>query len=315
MTVVVLGGCGFLGRHVMAQLAASGHDAITRSRRDGCDLTQLESVTAALRQARPEVVINCAAHVGSVQYAVAHAAEMIHDNVQMIVNLYRAVLTACPRARVVNPLSNCSYPGAAALQREADWQAGPVHDSVLAYGMPRRLLDAVARCYAAQYQIRTVSFLMANAYGPGDGTDPDRVHALDGLIIRLIQAQRAEARQFEIWGSGQPIREWVYIEDAARFAVHLATTEAPPPSPINLAQRAGYSIAQIAAMVAQHLQYDVPFVFNTRYPDGAPAKILEDTQFRQQFPRFRFTPLARGLEHTVAYYRQALAVPAAAAVS
>ena len=303
--VLVLGGTGFLGKHVVRLATEKGCDVSSLSRSEGCDVTDLPAFTARLRELQPQVVINCAAHVGSVHYVTRHAAEVVHDNMQIILNLYRGVQQACPAAKLVNPISNCSYPGDANIHYEPDWFQGKVHDSVLAYGNPRRMIYVVAECYRKQYGLESVNWLIANAYGPGDYTDPDKVHAMNGIIIRMIQAQRAGDRTFEIWGTGKPVREWCYIEDAARILVDSVEMDAQV-YPLNLAQNRGYSVAEIAETAAGLLQYDVQFDFNTSYADGAPTKILDDRQFRKRFPEFEFTPLAKGIENTIEYYRTRL---------
>jgi GDP-L-fucose synthase len=303
--IAVLGGTGFLGKHVMHLARNAGHQVTSISRSKGCDVTELPAFKAALQETRPDIVINCAAHVGSLHYVSRRAADVVHDNMQIILNLYRGVQQVCPRAKIINPISNCSYPGDANIHSEPDWWLGPVHDSVLSYGNPRRMIYVVAECYRKQHGLQSVNWLVANAYGPGDYTDPDRVHALNGIIIRLIQAQRSGEETFEIWGTGKPIREWCYIEDAARMLVASVASDEQV-YPVNLAQHKGYSIAEIARIAAETLHYDVEFVFNTRYPDGAPTKILDDGVFRQRFPEFRFTPLDEGIRATIQYYQDLL---------
>lgn len=303
--VVVLGGTGFLGQQVVRLLREAGHEVVSLSRQEGCDITNLEALCARLREARPEAVINCAAHVGSVQYAVRYAADMIRDNTQIALNIYEGVRRACPVARLINPLSNCSYPGEANTHYEPEWQDGPVHDSVLAYGSTRRLLYALAESYRKQGALRSVNWLIANAYGPGDRLDPNKVHALNGIIIRLMQAQRAGQDSFEIWGTGKPIREWVYIEDVARILIASLEVDEQV-YPLNLAQNQAYSITEIAQVVAQLLEYPVEFRFNTAYVDGAPFKILDDRQFRARYPDFTFTPLDEGIRRTIEYYQNHL---------
>jgi GDP-L-fucose synthase len=303
--ILVLGGTGFLGRHVVRNLEEQGHAATIASRRTGCDLMDLVDFERTLARVRPDAIINCAAHVGSVHYAIQHAAEMIHDNTQMIINLYRGAQRVVPDAKIINPISNCSYPGEANVHYEPDWMNGPVHDTVLSYGMPRRMIYATAESYRKQYNTRTVNWLIANAYGPGDYLDPNKVHALNGIIIRLMKAQRAGDKTFEIWGSGKPTREWVYIEDAARMLVH--SIDLPEQVyPLNLAQNQAYSIAEIARIAADILNYNPEFTFNTKMADGAPFKRLDDRQFRAKYPDFQFTSIADGICETVAYYQQHL---------
>lgn len=303
--MVVLGGEGFLGSHVMRLLKKKGYHPVTLSRRNGVDGRNFENLSQALKKVQPDTIINCAAHVGSVHYAMQFSADMIHDNILLVTNLYQAVLRACPKAIIINPISNCSYPGDANTHYEPDWEKGAVHESVLAYASTRRLIYALARCYKNQYNIHSVNWLVANAYGPGDHTDPNKVHALNGIIIRLLKAQQNNEKTFEIWGSGEPTREWVYIEDVAKMLVYSLNLK-DQIYPINLAQNKAYSITEITQIVTNILHYNVKFTFNTKFADGAPFKILDDRQFRKKFPLFIFTPLEKGIKETVEHYRKIL---------
>src|SRR5439155_13940656 len=121
---------------------------------------------------------------------------------------------------------------------------------------------------------------------------------LNGILIRLLRAQRAGDRTLEIWGSGRPVREWIYVDDAARVLAR-SIGAAPQIEPVNVAQNIGYSIAEIAALGAEVLGYRVELVFDTRYADGAPRKVLDDRLFRTKCPDFRFTPLREGIARTI----------------
>jgi GDP-L-fucose synthase len=258
-----------------------------------------------MRELRPEAVINCAAHVGGLQYFRQRAADVLVDNTRLVLACYQAVQDACPQATVINPISNCTYPGDGVILEESKWLNGPLHESVLPYGVPRRLVYDVAICYERQHGIRTVNWLVPNMYGPGDHTDPQKVHALNGLIMRLITAQCQGAQSFTIWGTGTPVREWCYVEDAARILVDSVAIGSQV-NPINIAQKRGFAIREIAELAAGALGYDVEFVFDTNYPDGAAVKIMDDGRFREKCPSFQFTPLDYGIQNTVSYYRQVL---------
>lgn len=131
MKILILGGHGFVGKSIFENLKTnSDHELFPISRSDGVDLTNYEITQKAFEHIKPDVIINTAAHVGSVHYVTTYAADVIHDNVQMALNIYKAAKEVIPDAKIINPISNCSYPGDANIHYEPDWWKGEVHDSV-----------------------------------------------------------------------------------------------------------------------------------------------------------------------------------------
>jgi GDP-L-fucose synthase len=303
---LILGGHGFVGSSVRSLLEAGGDEVIAISRRDGVDFTDYGATRRAIADAAPDAIINCAAHVGSLHYVTTYAADVIHDNVAMALNLYRAVADVVPAARIVNPLSNCSYPGDADIQREEEWLDGPVHKSVHSYGYSKRMIQELAECYRMQHGVRSVNFLVPNTFGPGDHIDPNKTHALNGMIIRMLKAHRADDESFEIWGTGAPVREWAYIADVAEILQRGLTIGEELTYPVNIAQNRGYSIAETAGHIARAIGFEGRLTFNTAYQDGAPTKILDDRRFRELFPGFTFIDHEEGIGNTVKYYQSVL---------
>src|SRR5262245_50189731 len=150
MRVLILGGHGFVGTSLYEALKNDGHDLFALSRRDGLDLTNAASTQDYFARLRPDAIFNCAAHVGSLHYVCAYAAAVVNDNVQMALNIYKAAQEACPNARIINPLSNCSYPGDADIHYEPDWWRGEVHHSVYSYGNSKRMIYVLSECYRIQ---------------------------------------------------------------------------------------------------------------------------------------------------------------------
>lgn len=308
MKILVLGGHGFVGRNVVKVLEGSDHEVFPLSRRDGLDLTDLASTTEQFSKARPDVIINCAAHVGSLHYVTEYAADVVNDNMRIILNLYAAIKEVCPNVKIINPISNCSYPGDATIQVESEWWNGPVHKSVWSFANPKRMWVVVSECYAIQYHIQTINFLIANSYGPGDYTDPNKTHALNGMIIRMLQAKKDRLPEFEIWGTGKPTREWIYVKDMARMLVNAVDMDGSQIEPVNIAQNKAYPIRETAEMIKKLTDYSGKLVFNTDYQDGAPTKRLDDRLFRSKFPDFSFMDIYEGIKETIKYYQQALEV-------
>lgn len=306
MKILVLGGHGFVGKNLVNFLNKTEHEVHPISRRDGFDLRDYTKTEKCFNGINPDAIINCAAHVGSVHYVTTYASDVIFDNVQMALNIYRAAAKVCPDARIINPLSNCSYPGNIDIQSESDWWTNEVHESVFSYGNAKRFIYVISKCYERQYGVKSINFLIPNTFGPGDSTDPDKTHALNGMIIRMIKAERHGDKGFEIWGTGSPIREWAYIDDVVNILIEGIYTKKDLIYPINLAQKKGYSIKQSAEMIADAVGFNGKLTFNTNYQDGAPIKILDDKKFRKNFPKFKFFDHKKGIEKTVKYYKSVL---------
>ncbi len=304
--IIVIGGHGFIGKSLVKELIASNNDAIALSKRDGLDLTSYDATKYFLRIHQPDVIVNLAAHVGGLPYVSQRHAVIFADNTQMALNLYRAIQEVCPETIVTNPLSNCCYPGQAEIYTESDWLKGEVHPSVYSYGNAKRFIYTLASCYELQFGIKTRHFLIPNAFGPGDSTNAVKVHALNGMIIRMLKAQREQQPTFEIWGSGTPIREWIYVEDVAKLLAQGIEGNLALQEPLNLAQGKGYTIRESAESIAQAVGFRGELVFRTDYPDGAAKKIMDTQRFQQVFGNYQFVDYDDAIRKTVDYYRSVL---------
>jgi GDP-L-fucose synthase len=304
--ILILGGHGFIGKNLAAALNKANHQVIIKSRADGVDLANFESIKKSLEEIKPDFIFNLAAHTGSLHYVTTYAADVITDNVEMALNLYKSVKEICPNSTIINPLSNCSYPGASDFQTETAWWNGPVHDSVFSYGNAKRFIYVLAKCYAKQYSIKSINFLVPNTFGPGDSADPNKTHALNGMIIRMIKAQKEQAKEFEIWGTGSPFREWAYVNDVINALVQSLEITDGLIEPVNIGQNKGYTIKQSAEFIAEALGFTGQLVFNTKYQDGAPQKVLDNKKFKEIFPSFEFFDHKQGILETVNYYKSVL---------
>ena len=305
MNIMILGSTGFIGQNLFDRLVKDGHNVVGCSRATGVDITDYDEIENFIDDHKPEVIYNVASHGGSMRYVRQYAADVISDNVQMILNLYRAVNILNPKIKIIQPFSNCSYPGDSSVQHEENWLKGDVHKSVFSFGNSKRTIFYFSKCYYDQYGINTVNLLLPNTYGPGDSTDPNHTHALNGMIIRMMNAKRAGEQQFVVWGTGQPVREWAYVDDFIEALV-MAMQLDNMVYPLNIGQNKGYSIAESAKMIQEEMNYEGELIFDDSYPDGDPVKILSNQKFREHFPEFEFFNHRQGISEAIKFYEDKL---------
>lgn len=306
--ILILGGYGFMGKNLNEVFENSQYEIFNESRRTGCDMTDINQLVSTISKIQPDIIINAAAHVGSISYVTNYAGNVIRDNSLMYLNLYEAVNQVNSSIKIINPISNCSYPGIIDIQNEEEWWNGQIHASVESYGTPKKLGFIVSECYKKQYGIKTVNLIIPNSYGTNDYLDEERTHAMNGIIMRMIKAKNNGDSQFTIWGTGSPIREWIYMLDSARIIKQIIDENLfeSLPNPINLGQQHGVSIMETVLTVKEALNYDVEIVCDTTKQDGAPIKILGNKLFKQYFPNFNFTEYKEGIKETIKYYTKQL---------
>jgi GDP-L-fucose synthase len=303
--VAVIGGTGFAGHNVRNELEGAGITIGVFSRTSGCDLLDRPAAWAKLDAFRPTHLVNCAALVGSVNYVTDFAADVVDVNMRLILNIYK-LAQQMHDVVVVNPIANCAYPGVMDLYEEKGFEDGPIHPSVLSYGSTRRMMWALSKCYADQYGVRSVNLIVPNMYGPFDSTNPNKTHALNALVIKFVRAVKENLPEIEVWGTGKPIREWLYVKDFAAVVRQVVQTNGFGSELVNIAQNRGYTVTELVEVLKELTHYKGAITYNTRYQDGSPKKVMDDRVFRQRFPDFAFTSLDAGLKETVEYYRRIL---------
>ena len=304
MKVLLLGANGFVGRNVARVLADNQINFAEASRYSGVDLREVVQCETMFEREKPDFIVNCAAHVGSLNYVTEQAANVILDNSRMILSIYEAASRLCPKAIMINPIANCAYPAKADTFIEDNWWDGHLHRSVLSYGATRRLMWTVGESFAMQYGMRSIHLLVPNMYGPHDSTDPNKAHALNALISKFVKAERSAQERLDIWGTGVAIREWLYAEDFGRIVVEIIQNpnRLGLAEPLNIAQNFGLSVKELVEVIRSNFNYRGEIKWDHSKPDGAPKKVMDDRRFRKIFPEFRFTPFHEGIRNAIQYY-------------
>lgn len=274
--ILVTGCTGFLGKRVCRQLELNALPYIGISRQSGPDLRDRQATHRFITENRPSRIINCAAFVGGIQFGYKHPAELFHNNLQMTLNLLEAAHLSKVQ-RIVNPISNCAYPGAATFFKEEEFWDGPLHESVMVYGFARKASWVGAWAYAKQYGLDVINLILSNMYGPEDHFEEERSHALGALIMKIVRAKQIGQPQVIVWGSGKPVREWLHVDDGAEAMVRAL--EVPPSAdPINIGIGKGISVWEMANLIRDLVGYKGDLVLDLTKPDGALHKTVDGSR-------------------------------------
>lgn len=302
MRILITGGNGFVGSKVQ-NLLKKKYEVHSISRSNGFDLSE-GSYTHFSKKKKFDILINSAAHVGSVKYVKDNAANVIDKNIRIYVNTYKSALE-CDVKKIININAACIYPGNSNIQNEKYLWFGRQHESSEAFSSPKKFLGHLGNAYQSQYGIISHNLILPGVYGPGDSPDPMKTHAMNALIIKSI-LYKYKNQPLEVWGTGKPIREWIYVEDVAKLVLKALNKKSLPEF-INLGQQKGLSILNTVKKLSDILKFDFENVkFLTEMPDGDYKKVLSSKLFKKHFKNFKFTSENTGIRKTINYYKSIL---------
>lgn len=297
--ILVLGSAGFVGKPMCRRLEKE-EKKFYASTHEECDLRDLQETRNLFEKVRPDIVINLAAFLGGVHFGYKHAAEMFTNNMRMQIN----ILDCCRDfgvKRLINPIGSCVYPGALDLYVEDKLWDGPMHESVLAFATAKKSFVVASWAYHKQYGLDVMNLVMSNMYGPNDHFDEERSHAVGGMIQKMVEAKRRDFPTVTILGTGKPIREWLYVEDAVD-ALYRAIDAEPYHSIINIGAAKGYSIQETAEIIKDLVGYKGSLVNDTSMMDGALCKQVDGRLGNQLLNWYPQTDFRVGLKNTIQWY-------------
>jgi GDP-L-fucose synthase len=299
--ILLLGHTGFIGTAVASLLDSRGIDYVGVSRTSGFDLKDLSAFENLADSDDFSAIINCAAHVGGISYGLKFPRSILEDNTQMSLNIVK--VAAKRKLKLVNPISNCAYPGHLSQYRASDFWRGQAHESVLAYALTRRFLVDTSILYSNLENFSVINIALPNTYGPGDHLDPERAHALGGMIYRALVSKKTDQENFTVWGSGKPIREWIYIDDVALALVNSLEVQSSHLL-MNIGTGEGISIKDLASRILDAIDFKGKLVFDLEKPDGADKKVMVIENGPEILNWKPKTRLEEGLLKTISWYEQ-----------
>ncbi|MBX3024951.1 GDP-L-fucose synthase [bacterium] len=307
--VLVSGGAGFLGSHVVDALRARGAAEIVVPRSRDYDLRDRAATHRLLADCgapRPvDLVIHLAARVGGIGVNRARPAEFFHDNLVMGTQLLDEAWRAGV-GKFVAVGTVCSYPKLTPVPfREAALWDGYPEETNAPYGLAKKMLLVQAQAYRAQYGFNAIFLLPVNLYGPRDNFDPASSHVIPALIRKAWDARRAAARGerpvIRVWGSGTATREFLYVADAAE-AIVRAAERYDQAEPVNIGCGAEISIGDLTRQIMALVGVEAEIVWDRERPDGQPRRCLDVSRADEHFGFRARTSLVEGLRRTIEWW-------------
>jgi GDP-L-fucose synthase len=299
--VLVTGGNGFLGRHVIEALRSRGCNDVVVVRKAEHDLTHEPDVKRLFQETSPQVVIHLAAVVGGIGANRESPGTFFYQNVMMgALTMEYARLARVEKFVGVGTI--CAYPKLAPVPfNERDLWNGYPEETNAPYGIAKKMLLVQGQAYRDQYAFDAIHVLPVNLYGPHDNFNPASSHVIPALIRKFLEAVDAGASEVVCWGTGDATREFLYVEDCAEGIV-LATEKYNAAEPVNLGAGFEISIRDLAALIAELTGFRGRLVFDRTKPDGQPRRSLDVSRARA-FGFSAGTDFRQGLVRTIYWYR------------
>jgi GDP-L-fucose synthase len=298
--IYIAGHVGLLGSAVLRLLKSKGFNNLIVKTHRQCDLLSQRSVESLFKKERPDYVFLCAARVGGIQANISYPAELMYENSTIQNNVIHQSYVQGVK-KLIFFGSSCIYPKESpGAIKEEDLLSGPVEPTNEAYAMAKISGIKLCQAYDAQFQTNFITAVLANMYGPYDHFDIRDSHVIPALIMKLHKAKKENMRSCEVWGSGRPVREFLYADDAADAAFFLMQNY-DQPDIINVGTGHGVSVKELAFLIKDTVGFKGEIVFDATKPDGIKKKILNVSKINGLGWRAR-VHLKDGIRRTVGWF-------------
>ncbi len=300
MRILVTGGTGFIGSNLVPKLKHAGHEVIPLSSKD-YDLLDQAAAKSLFRDYAPDAVFHLAAKVGGILANRDHPAEFIYENLAINTNLLEAARQAGVK-RLVYPFGGCSYPKNAPnpINEESLFGGLPDENSMF-YSIAKATSFLQLQAYKRQYGLDWIAVVPGNVYGPYDNFSDKGSHVIPGLIRRFHFAKENGDKSITAWGTGSPVRDFIYSEDVAD-ALIAALERYHGDMPINISSGKGVTIKELVEMVKDAVGFEGGISWDKTKPDGHPVKIFDVARMKKELGFEPKTDLASGIRRTYDWF-------------
>lgn len=300
--IVIAGGNGFFGSYIANRLKKIPCKIFIPKTKDRIDFRKKEDCFSYFNKIKPDVIINCAANQGGIGYHTGKQADLFMDNMLMGLFLMETAQIA-EVDKFINIVAGCSYPGylEKSEMNEEDYWNGKIHESIFSFGFSRKASVTYGLALKKQYNFNSIHLIMANMYGPREHFNPEQSKALAGLIKKIFEAKKKKIPEVEVWGSGKPIRDWLYVKDGVE-GVLRAGAFYNDIEPMNIATGVGISIKKLAETIKKIIGYKGKLVYNRSKPDGAFHKTFGIEKMKKELKWVPETSIEDGIAETVEWF-------------
>jgi GDP-L-fucose synthase len=280
--IVVTGGQGFLGAHLVKRLKEHGATKVVSLAHNDYELRDRDQIQRMFDDLHPEVIIHLAAVVGGIGANRLHPGSFFYDNAIMGIQLIEeARLHAIEKFVQVGTI--CAYPKFTPVPfKEEDLWNGYPEETNAPYGLAKKMLLVQLQAYRQEYGFNGIYLLPVNLYGPGDNDDLVTSHVIPAMIRKFKEAKEQNLLSVTLWGDGSPTREFLYVKDAAEGIV-LATERYDKPEPVNLGSGEEVSIKDLANLIKRLTDYQGVIIWDTTQPNGQPRRLLDVSRAEREF--------------------------------
>ena len=300
--VVVTGGAGFIGSHVVEALKAEGCEPFVVRSHD-YDLTRENDVALLYEDRRPEVVFHLAGLVGGIAANKERPAEFFYQNLMMgtfMLHLGHRLGVN----KFVAAGAGCGYPQDAPMPlKEASFWDGLPQPESAPYSLAKRLLHIQSQAYYQEYGFNSIICIPGNVYGPNDNFDLRASHVVPALVRKFVDAVGSGHSEVVVWGSGRPTRDFVYAGDVARGML-LAAERYGGAELINISSGVETRVREVVETLAQVTGFKGRIVWDESQPEGQHRRVFDVTKARRDLGFRAEMGLRQGLEATVAWYQE-----------
>ena len=303
MKVIVFGSNGLVGSSISRILEDSVKvKQLIKSNRSELDLFDKKNVEKFVKKHRPDVIINAAAKVGGIHANDTKRTEFILENLKINMNILESCLEM-PSIKIINLGSSCIYPlNAKNPINESEFMNGKLEPTNSPYAMAKLSAIEIGRSMSKQFGHKVLNLMPTNLYGPNDYFSDLDSHVIPALIHRMQKTIENDEDKFTVWGSGSPLREFLYVDDLSNFINFIIDKEIENDL-INVGSGQEISIKNLALLIQELMDYQGDVIFDSSKPDGNPRKLL-DSSLMNELGWKDFTDLRNGLKNTINWYKK-----------